>query len=194
MTVSSAEHQRLDPHRALERDHQLALVDAVGDHAAVGRQQQHRQRLQRDHDARARCSSASASAPATPARSSASRCRSARSPGRRSSGGSWGPRARRRLCGRRAARASRSPSLQLARPAPRARAAPARSAASHRAVRPPSAALIASGALAPHPLGELAPGGGHRHPRGAPIALVARALEQARPRPVRRPRARASSG
>jgi hypothetical protein len=48
VTVSSPSDQRLHAHRALQRDHQPALVDAVGDHAAVGAEQQDRQRLQRD--------------------------------------------------------------------------------------------------------------------------------------------------
>jgi len=40
--------QRLHSHHRLQDDHQAALVDAVGDHAAVRAQQQYRQRLQRD--------------------------------------------------------------------------------------------------------------------------------------------------
>ena len=43
--------QRLDSHGALERDHHPALVDAVGNDAPIGPQQQHRQGLQRDDHA-----------------------------------------------------------------------------------------------------------------------------------------------
>ena len=109
MTVSTPEDQRLHAHRGLQHHHQPALVDAVGDHAAVGAEQQHRQRLQRDHDAERRRASPSASARARTARPSASRCRSARSPGRRCSGGSSGPRARRTSSCRRRSGAASSP-------------------------------------------------------------------------------------
>ena len=48
------ENQRLDAHHRLQRDHHLALVDAVGDDAAVRSEDQHRQRLQRDDHAERR--------------------------------------------------------------------------------------------------------------------------------------------
>ena len=53
VTVSSPRISACTPIAACSSDHQPALVDAVGDHAAVGRQQQHRQRLQRDDQRRA---------------------------------------------------------------------------------------------------------------------------------------------
>ncbi len=46
-----AEDQRLYAHRALEGDHQAPLVSAVRDDPAVGGEEQHRQRLERDHRA-----------------------------------------------------------------------------------------------------------------------------------------------
>ncbi len=36
-----SEDQGLDAHRALKPDHHPALVHAIGDHAAIGRQQQY---------------------------------------------------------------------------------------------------------------------------------------------------------
>ena len=54
VTVSTPSDQRLHAHRGLQGDHQPALVDAVGDHAAVGAEQQHRQRLQGDDHAERR--------------------------------------------------------------------------------------------------------------------------------------------
>ena len=45
-----AERQRLHSHRRLQHNHQVPLVDAVGDHAAVGAEHQHRQRLEGDDD------------------------------------------------------------------------------------------------------------------------------------------------
>ena len=41
VTVSKAEHEGLDAHRALQDDHEPALVDPVGDDAAVGAEEQH---------------------------------------------------------------------------------------------------------------------------------------------------------
>ena len=46
-SVSRPRSERLHAHRALQDHHQPALVHAIGDHAAVGREQQHGQRLQR---------------------------------------------------------------------------------------------------------------------------------------------------
>src|ERR1019366_9437325 len=44
------EDQRLRRHQRLQHDHQPSLVDTIGDDAAVGPEDQHRQRLEREHE------------------------------------------------------------------------------------------------------------------------------------------------
>ena len=50
-----AQHQRLDSHERLQHDHQLPLVDAVGDDAGVRPEEEHGQGLQGDARRRAPC-------------------------------------------------------------------------------------------------------------------------------------------
>ena len=89
--VKKPEYQRLGSRRALEKDHEPALVDTIGDHAAVRPKNEDRQCLQRCDEPPGRCSISSERARATTGQSSASRCRSGRPTARCNRVGSWKP-------------------------------------------------------------------------------------------------------
>ena len=181
--------ERRQRHQRLGDDQQPPLREAVGEQAAPGAEEQHRQELQRRGHADRDAAAGEARGSARPRRPSASSCPRARRAGRRSSAGSWGPRASRRSgAGRRSEPlAPRSPSSM---PLEDLGGALQRL---HVVVRKVAHAARQVGVLAPAQAPQpLAAGGGDADQGAAAVGGVGRALDQALP--SRKPSVRVAVG